>query len=451
MNWLRSAEVKVGLLVVVVGSLIAFMSLQVSDNPSYLGRSKKAWFLLPDANGLVKNSAVRSAGIPVGVIQDIRLQDGQARIDITVKSDIPLSTSATVEIKANGILGDKHIEIYPGSPTDSPLADNSQILNIKDKGSLENLMAQVSDVVGSLKDVSKALQEATTKDGTRDHILGRIVKNIETITTDLAQVTSQNKEKVNEIVDQVHDITSDLRDVMDDQSEDGLKQTWKRLSKTMKNLDEITDKINKGQGTIGKLINDDTTVDNLNTAIDGVSTLLDTASRIQTAFDFHADYLGTVKAWKSFVGVEIQPGLDRYYYIGIVNDPAGYVQKTQYLQTGTNPSDNTQTVTYYDQIKFTILFAKNFWDWTLRGGMIESSGGFGVDYHITNKLKYTLEAFNPRTINVRSYLTYDLYHGVYLDAGINDAANQNSTRSGFVGAGLFLTNDDLKLLLSRAL
>jgi phospholipid/cholesterol/gamma-HCH transport system substrate-binding protein len=81
MGFLRMAEFKVGMLVVVVGSLIAFMSMQVSDDPSYLGRSRQAWFLLPNANGLIKNSAVKSAGIPVGVIKDIRLQDGQARID----------------------------------------------------------------------------------------------------------------------------------------------------------------------------------------------------------------------------------------------------------------------------------------------------------------------------------------------------------------------------------
>src|ERR1044072_3403228 len=116
MSWAKSPEFKVGLLVVVVGSLIAFMSMQVSEDPSYLGRSKKAWFLLKNAGGLVKNSAIKTAGIPVGIIKNITLQDGQARIDITVKSDVHLTVSAVVEVAAQGILGDKHIEIYPGAP-----------------------------------------------------------------------------------------------------------------------------------------------------------------------------------------------------------------------------------------------------------------------------------------------------------------------------------------------
>lgn len=65
MNFIKTPEFKVGLLVVAIGGLVAFMSMQVSDDPSYMGRSKKAWFLLPNAAGLVKGSAIKAAGIPV--------------------------------------------------------------------------------------------------------------------------------------------------------------------------------------------------------------------------------------------------------------------------------------------------------------------------------------------------------------------------------------------------
>ncbi|MGZ3691586.1 MAG: MlaD family protein, partial [Pseudobdellovibrio sp.] len=107
MNFLKTPEFKVGVLVVAIAGLIAFMSMQVSDDPSLLGRSKKAWFLMPTAAGLVKGSAIKSAGIPVGVIKDITLQEGKARIDVTVKSEVGVTKSASVALKSNGILGDK--------------------------------------------------------------------------------------------------------------------------------------------------------------------------------------------------------------------------------------------------------------------------------------------------------------------------------------------------------
>lgn len=457
MNWLRAAEFKVGLLVIVVGSLIAVMSMQVSDDPSYLGRSKKAWFLLPNAGGLVKNSTVRSAGIPVGIIKDISLQDGQARVDITIKSEVPLTTSASIEIKAQGILGDSHVEVGPGSPTDPPLPENAQILNIKAKGSLDNLMAEVGEVAVSLKVVAKNLQEATSEEGSRKSVLGRIVKNIETITKDLSEVTAANKGKVGDIVDEihdvvgeVHDVTTSLKSIADDNSDKGLKKTWEHLSASLKSLDEVAGKINRGDGTLGKLISDEATAEKVETAIDGLNEMVNSASRIQTAMDFRTDYLGTVGNWKSTLGIYIQPGLDRFYYLGVVDDPAGVVEKTRTVTTGSVNTDNTEQKTYSNKTKVTLLFGKNFWNFAIRGGIIENSGGFGVDYYFfRRKLKVTSELFNFSNMNWRTFVTYYFYRGLYINAGINDTLDKNGIRSGYVGAGLYLTNDDLKLLLSK--
>ncbi len=451
MTWLQTAEFKVGTLVVIVGSLIAFMSMQVSDDPSYLGRSKKAWFLLNNAGGLIKNSAVKSAGIPVGVIKDIRLQDGKARIDVTIQGDMGLTTSAYVEIKAQGILGDAHVEIYPGSPTDPPLEDGAQILRIKDGGSLDKLITKVSDITDSLKDVSDALKEAVTEDGTQKHILGRIVSNIENISADLKDVTGRNREKLNDIVDQIHDVTESLSSIAKDDSEKGLNKTWNRLSKVTKDLEEITDKINKGEGTVGKLINDDTTVEELNTTLQGVSQMMDSAKRVQTGFDFQGQYLNEAQATKSYIGVRIQPGLDRYYYLAIVDDPAGVVETTKTATSGTSTADVTERRTFMNKTKMTLLFAKNFWDLSVKAGLIENTGGFGVDYSFwKRKFKFSLEAFDFGTTNVRTSLNYNFYHGLYLNTGVSDMLNSNNARSAFVGAGLYLTNDDLKLLLTRS-
>lgn len=458
MSWVKSPEFKVGLLVVVVGSLIAFMSMQVSENPSYLGRSKHAWFLLKNAGGLVKDSAIKTAGIPVGIISDITLQEGQARIDITVKSDVHLTVSAVVEIQAQGILGDKHVEIYPGSPTDPPLPDGAQILNIKEKGSLDNLVGEITDISSSLKSVSETLREAVTEDGTRRHILGRIVSNVEKLTSDIAQMTGDNKEKLGEIVDQVHDVTSTLSELVNDQSEDGFKKSWKkavaslqRIDSVLKNADEITGKINRGEGTLGKLVNDESTIEGLNTTIEGISGMLEGANRIQTGFDFHAEYLGEVKATKSTVGIRIQPGLDRYYYLGIIDDPAGVVEREATVSTinGGSPTNSEQTKTYYNKTKFTLLFAKNFYDLTLRGGVIESSGGFGIDYlFFRRKLKLSMEAFEFGNLNLRAQAQYSLTHGLYVLGGMTDILDKSSRRSSYLGAGIYITNDDLKLLLS---
>lgn len=459
MSFLQTAEFKVGLMVLSVAGLVGYMSMQLSDDPSILRRPRKAWFLLPNASGLIKNGAVKTAGIQVGTVKDITLQDGQARVDVTVKDDVPLYSSAAVEIKSMGILGDKHVEIYPGSPTDPPLVEGGQILIIRDKGSLDNIINQVGDIATDLKDVAKNLREAVSEDGTSQHVLGRIVRNIEKLTGDLSQITSNNKEKVNDILDQVHKITTSLDDMINEEGEQGLKKTWKRtlarIDSTMKNVDEIAAKVNKGEGTIGKLINDDTTVEELNTAIQGVSSLVDTASRIQTGFDYHAEYLSAIGGTKSYIGIQIQPGLDRYYMIGLVDDPAGVVDESSAKvidnTNGGTLADTSERKVYKNKTKLTIQYAMNFWDLTLRAGLIENSGGFGVDYaFFKRKLKLSMDAFNLEKTNLRAFAKYNLGWGFYALGGISDALDKNGVRSGYLGAGLFLTNDDLKILLSKS-
>lgn len=454
MSFLKSPEFKVGLLVIVIGGLIAFMSMQVSDDPSYLGRSRKAWFLLPSAAGLVKGSAIKSAGIPVGVIKDIRLQDGQARVDVTVKSDVILTRSAAVAMKANGILGDKGIEIFPGNVGDAELEDGGQILNVKSGGGLDDVMGQVTELAGSLKEVAKNLQEATTGDGTDQHVLGRIVRNIEKLTADLSQITGENKEQIGEIVDQVNNITATLDELVNDESEKGFKSTWKttmeRLNTSMKNIEDITTKINSGQGTIGKLISDEQTAEDVSQAIEGLSGLVGAADKISTGIDFNSYYLGgDVSGAKTSVGITIQPGLDRYYYLGIVTDPAGVVETTDYAYTP--GSSFSEKKTFKNKTKLTLMFAKNFFDWTLRAGLFEDTGGVGIDYHMLNdSLKATVDAYDFQKLQLRTSLNYKLLYGFYLIAGYNDIMNKNGANSPYFGAGLYLTNDDLKLLLARS-
>lgn len=455
MNLLKAAELKVGLLVAAVASLIVYMSMQVSDNPSYLGKQGKAWFIIKDATGLVKGSQVKSSGIPVGIIKNISLIGGEARIDLSLKPDFVLYTSAAVELRSQGILGDLHVAVNPGIMSDPPLEPGGQILNVKTSGNLDSVISQVGDIAASLKDTANALKEATTEDGTRKHILGRIVNNIERLTADLADVTANNKTKINQIVDQVNRVTKSLDEILNDPSDDALKvqlkRTISRMDSAMKNIDDIASKINRGEGTIGRLVNEEDTVEELNTAIDGVNSLLDTANKTQTGLDFHSDYLGDVGSAKTTVGIRIQPGLDRYYYLGIVDDPAGVVETTDTYSIDNGATGRRyEEKTYKNKVKFNAQFAKIFWDLTVRGGLIENAGGVGVDYNLyRNKLYFTMEAFDFGKLNLRTQLQYNVWKGIYVLGGYQDILNKSDKRSNYIGAGLLLTNDDLKMLLTK--
>ena len=462
-----TAEFKVGLFVAVCIAIVILMSLKVNVDPSVAGKTKNYSLMLPDANGLVKNSNVKMAGIPIGIISDISLSDGKAKIIMTLQSNIRLTKSASAEIRPNGVLGDKYIEMYPGDANDEVLGDGGLISKYQNNSSMDSMVNKVGKIADDVASMTQALKKATTGEGDDDSPLGRILHNMEDVTADLREVSDNKKDKLAETIDNLHGLTQTLNEFMSDGGEDGFEQNWKkmvnslaRVESILRNMDEVAGKINKGEGSIGKLVNDETTVEELNHAVHGVNNMLDTASKIQLSMDYHSELMAGALT-KSYIGVNVQPGPDRYYLVQLIDDPKGSYERIDQNQTlnGGTPSTTTTQTVYHNKFKFSAQFAKIFYNFTIRAGMFESSAGIGFDLApIGKKLKFTSEIFGlgrSEGLDLRAYAKYKFYSVFYVTAGGDDILNTRGNSltgtgaSGFIGAGLDFTNDDLKLLLTK--
>ena len=107
-----------------------------------------------------------------------------------------------------------------------------------------------------------------------------------------------------------------------------------------------------------------------------------------------------------------------------------------------------------DELKFSAQIAKRYYDTVIRGGIIESSGGFGLDHYLfDDNLKLTAEAFDfdrDRNPHVKFYVDANLFDHIYLTAGYDDVFSDQSEESFFVGVGLRFEDEDLKYLLTGA-
>ncbi len=445
MNLFATPEFKVGMLVVVVSGLIGYMSLKVSEGPGIFSGGQKYDVVVDDAGGLVKNSAVKMAGIKVGTIEDIILEDGKAKLKLRFDRGVPITSSSRVALKADGILGDRHVEIQPGKPEDPVLPSGSSLPAESGASGVDNIVQEISRVSKSLNSLMETLNEAT-QHGSDKTTIGRIVLNVEKITQDLAEVTDKNKSKLNNIMSRIENLSINLDRYL---NEDNLS----RVQAAVRNIEEITEKINRGEGTIGRLINDETTVEELNSAITNVNKFLGGADVMETSIDFHSEYMANSDLTKSYLGIKIQPGLDRYYEIQVIDDPVGLKGRTftEVSQNGGPVQTEQKTVTFQDRVKFSALFAKNFYDFTVKGGIIENSGGVGFDYHFFDRrLQLSTEFFGFSDLYGRAFVRYNFFKGVYAIAGgDNIFSAQDQSGSAFVGGGIFITNDDLKTLASR--
>lgn len=453
-------EFKVGLLVTIVFVLIGYMSMKVVKGVGLLTPTNEHKIIVSDASGVIPHTAVKMAGVKIGEVKDISLEDGKAVITLTVDKGIKLSEDSYAEFKTDGILGTRHISIEMGQASNEAgtLKSGSIMPTVSQGDDLGTVLKQVGDVAASLKDVAEAIREATVR-GEVETPIGRIVSNLERLTADLAEVSANNKQEFTSIVDKMDGILTTLNSVMGEGARGRVNQAFdsafdglEKFDAAAENIREVTEKINNGEGSVGRLVNDEDTINSVNEVLDNLNTILGRVGTLKAKFDYHSEYLTDVEEVRSFIGVKLQPGPDRYYELGIVQDPFGFDTTKTVVSEGTQNESFTETVTDEDRIRITALFAKNFYNFTLKGGLIESTGGFGIDYYaVDKKLRLSAEFFNFNEASFRTYMRYDLYSGIYILGGYNRLfTEQNRVNSPFLGAGLFLTNEDLASLASFA-
>lgn len=449
-------ELKVGILVVVSCVIIGYMSMRVAKGVGGFTSKETHTMQVSDATGIVPNTAVKMAGVKVGVVDEIKLVDGKAVLTLSIQKGLGLTESSFAEFKSDGILGSKHIAISNGRPDDPPLQKNAQLNTLSSGDSMSDVLKEVGRVARSLNDVAQAFKEATVT-GSTETPIGRIVTNIEMLTEDLADISSANKSKVNNILTKLDGIAGTLDSILGEQargrvnqSMDNLHSGLEKFDETLANVRSITEKVNTGEGTIGRLINDEETVNGINQVVDNLNAILGGARRLRTSFDYHSEIMANEGDIRSFIGVRLQPGPDRYYELHAISDPFGVKKSKRVIKDGSQNEDYEEIITYDNKLKLSLLFAKNFYNFTIKGGLIENTGGFGLDYYaFNNDLRLSAEFFDFDDTNVRLLARYNIYSGIYVTGGYNSILGDDDTISSpFVGAGVFLDNNDLATLAS---
>ena len=121
-----TSAAKVGIVMLIALAVLGYFVLRIEDislSRSRTTREVKAVF--EDVAGLDDESAVRIAGVRKGHVTDIKvLPDGRAEVTMEVDDDVPLHANASAKVANLGLLGEKYIELDPGTPTAPVLPDD---------------------------------------------------------------------------------------------------------------------------------------------------------------------------------------------------------------------------------------------------------------------------------------------------------------------------------------
>ncbi|MBX3197992.1 MAG: MCE family protein, partial [Labilithrix sp.] len=157
-----SQAAKIGLFVVVTtgAGLLVYRTIHKETGR---GGGYVVHAYIKDASGIAKHSRVTIAGIPVGSVENISLENGMARIDVRVNGDVTLHQTARLGVKSASLLGENVVVLSEGVGEPNK-ANGDEIETMPDNASVEDIKAQVSRIAELIEKVAQQLADSVGSD-----------------------------------------------------------------------------------------------------------------------------------------------------------------------------------------------------------------------------------------------------------------------------------------------
>ena len=283
----REKEVILGAVVFIGIVILVAGSTWLSQNYWGPAGGYKIFTTFESVSGLQKGNEVSLRGVQVGKVLEIQMEKGRPMVLVGFRTLRDLPKDSKIVLRSVGMLGERIVEVRLGtSPEvfrDGDLAIGSSELGMKD------MTADVAEMTNRIKTVVDSM--------TSPENISRMtnsLKNMDSTTTTLHNLLQDNEAKLSATIDNLAAASANANGVVRDSKAKleravtnlddaaaNMAAASKRVANasisfenTMRNLDAITGKINAGEGTLGKLVNDEKVYNGLSTSLSSVDSLI---------------------------------------------------------------------------------------------------------------------------------------------------------------------------------
>jgi len=108
-------QMSVGLFLIAGIVCLGYLSVKLGGMEVLGNKGYEVYALFSNSGGLKVGSSISIAGVDVGRVRSIDLEDYQARIVLNLSEDVKIQEDAIASIKTKGLIGEKYIAITPGA------------------------------------------------------------------------------------------------------------------------------------------------------------------------------------------------------------------------------------------------------------------------------------------------------------------------------------------------
>lgn len=235
------------------------------------------------------SSRVYIRGVDVGSVRDISLEGDKVKVEIAVDNNYAeMIPDNSVALITEGLMGGAQVILEQGDS--KTLAKNGSTLDGRlDEGLMSMLADKGTELIDNLNTTMGKLDETVEGvnailNDNRENI-GSIVANLETMSTELTALVSETRGDIDNVMGDVTTFTAMLKENsaniesllenLSTFSGDLADSTIiEDLTATVENINGIISTIENGEGSVGKLLKDESVHQSLNDTIDSVNALV---------------------------------------------------------------------------------------------------------------------------------------------------------------------------------
>ena len=253
----NTLETRLGIFVA-LAVIAAVLILETVGGTERFQRGYHLHALFNTAQDLKVGDRVKIAGVEVGRVDRISLDETNNRVRVTMKmrKNVQVRSDTVATIRFTGLMGQNFVSLAFGTQTSPPLGENAYVATAETPD-LSAMMAKFDNVASGVENLTKSF----TGDKI-DNLLGPF--------TDFMRA---NKGPLTAMIANVHAVSKQISEgkgtvgklIYDDAlynsamtSVSNLQDTATEIKATVADARKIVDQVNAGQGTVGKLLTDET-------------------------------------------------------------------------------------------------------------------------------------------------------------------------------------------------
>lgn len=476
-------EAKVGLAVIIGAALLILLLGRVERWTGNAQEGQRIVARFDSVAGLEVKSPVQVAGVQVGEVESIRLDNSTAEATILLHPGVNLYKGTRAAVRSTGLLGEKYLELIPGRPEEGFVANGATISQEEGSGDLDVLINQLNAIAADLRAVSASLRGAVGTDEGKQQLVD-IVNDLHAFSDSLGDRGPRVLARLESIVEKIDsgagtfgqlvndpDVYADLEETLAEVKnvmgrvregegtlgkliqDEGL---YGALEHAASEVGRIAERVNEGEGTLGRLLNDDTPVDAFSSAMDSLGSMSGTMNRLRTFVTFHSEFQQATDDSKGYFEVHLVPRETSGYIVQLVDDPLGRVREFTNVTTVGGVTTTTTEFRTDHRLLISAMFERRRGPFSVHGGVMESTLGIGFRARPLGGLALGFDAwdFNSQragqdAAHLKVTARYNLGPYVFVEGGMDNFIEPNFDTS-FVGAGLTFEDKDLKYLLGTA-